>query len=74
MCAILGYIDLDKKTKDDVFKSMLLSINHRGPDNIQKKTINLKNCDIGLGHCRLSILDLSKIANQPMIFQDYMTF
>lgn len=45
---------------------MLDFIGHRGPDH--KGTFQDKN--ICLGHCRLSIIDLSSNANQPMVCKD----
>ncbi|MCB9799906.1 MAG: asparagine synthase (glutamine-hydrolyzing) [Candidatus Omnitrophica bacterium] len=51
---------------------MLQSLGHRGPDAQGKKIINLQGCrkNVGLGHARLAVLDLSEAANQPMVSQD----
>jgi len=59
MCGILGYIG--EIGKND-FEKALTSIAHRGPDsgNIYQ------NNPVTLGHRRLSIIDLSSEANQPM--------
>ena len=62
MCGIAGFIN-KKRTKDDL-KNMAKSINHRGPNEEGFYFNSDKN--IGLAHKRLSILDLSKNANQPM--------
>jgi len=59
MCGICGYIS----KKDISIEKMNQSIMHRGPDNQE----SFKDNDIGLGHTRLSILDLSNESNQPMI-------
>lgn len=60
MCGISGFIS-NKLNWDDLVK-MTDQLIHRGPDDggyfLQKKC--------GLGHRRLSIMDLSKTANQPM--------
>lgn len=60
MCGISGFIS-EKLNWDDLVK-MTDRLIHRGPDDggyfLQKKC--------GLGHRRLSIMDLSKTANQPM--------
>ena len=57
MCGITEYIDIDKKKVD---KEKLLSMNnsliHRGPDF---GNIFLEN-NVGLGHRRLSVLDVSE--------------
>jgi asparagine synthase (glutamine-hydrolysing) len=62
MCGITGYIGNSNFDK----KKILKSIEHRGPDNLD--SIDYKN--VFLGHSRLSIIDLSKNANQPMISDD----
>ncbi len=43
-------------------------LRHRGPDDGGLSFYNLNNCNIGLGHRRLSILDLSSQGHQPMEF------
>ena len=58
MCGIVGFNWEDKK----LCRSMLKTINHRGPDDWG--IFNDKN--ITLGHKRLSIIDLSKKGHQPM--------
>ena len=61
MCGICGYVS--KKSIN--IEEMNNSIAHRGPDNQDF----FVNTDIGLGHTRLSILDLSDDSNQPMVSQ-----
>lgn len=64
MCGILLQANLNKKKINLTnFSEMLQSLNHRGPD---AEGIYY-NKNIALGHKRLSIIDLSKFANQPMI-------
>ena len=60
MCGIIGYYgtDSDKFSK----QCSLDLIKHRGPDN-QQSTIE---DNLFFGHTRLSILDLSSNASQPM--------
>ena len=49
---------------EDALLKTVKTIAHRGPDSV----IYLDNQNkIGLGHVRLSILDLSPAGNQPMI-------
>jgi asparagine synthase (glutamine-hydrolysing) len=69
MCGIVGIIRFDNKAVDHKDIEVLNdSLAHRGPDN--------KGCwysaarTIALGHRRLSILDLSQEANQPMSYRD----
>jgi asparagine synthase (glutamine-hydrolysing) len=59
MCGIIGVLGL--KVEDKIFKMMLNSQSHRGPDS----TGIYHDENIQLGHNRLSIIDLSEEANQP---------
>jgi asparagine synthase (glutamine-hydrolysing) len=59
MCGIVGAFG---EHDEDVFKAMLESIKHRGPDNSAYITID----PISLGHTRLSIIDLTQFSNQPL--------
>ncbi|TVZ54863.1 asparagine synthase (glutamine-hydrolysing) [Lutibacter sp. Hel_I_33_5] len=61
MCGIVGIIG--EKANINTLKSMLKVQQHRGPDF----TGIFQNKNIVLGHNRLSIIDLSEIANQPFI-------
>lgn len=63
MCGICGVINFNnKQVSEKDIKKMSLLIKHRGPDD---EGIFL-NKNIGLGHRRLSILDLSIKGHQPM--------
>lgn len=67
MCGITGVVNLDGKAIDRKYiKKMIKVIKYRGPDDegyfIEK--------NIGLGHCRLSIIDLSAGGHQPMETED----
>lgn len=61
MCGIFGFINCDHRTQESLDKA-LERLSHRGPD--ARNTFSEGN--IFLGHLRLSILDLSELANQPM--------
>jgi len=63
MCGIAGIINFNQApvNKKDL-ERMINVIKYRGPDD---EGYYLKN-NVGLGHCRLSILDLSKAGHQPM--------
>ena len=63
MCGITGFIS-NQYTKRDLVE-MTNTLNHRGPDADGFFFDDTKG--VGLGHKRLSILDLSDAANQPMI-------
>ncbi len=66
MCGLTGYIASNKLPIDE----MINSIGHRGPDAIGKYETTIANHQVGLGHTRLSILDLSTKGNQPFISAD----
>ena len=61
MCGIAGIYD-PRGIKDDALKRMSDSIEHRGPDSDGFFTQG----NFGLVHRRLSIIDLSSAANQPL--------
>lgn len=66
MCGICGIINFKDKPSEIVIRSMVTSIQHRGPD-YQDCYVNSV---VALGHARLSIIDLSVAANQPMQTSD----
>ena len=67
MCGIAGIISADKANISlSRLKKMAAAIAHRGPDG-EGFWIN-KNENVGLAHRRLSIIDLSDEAAQPMHF------
>jgi asparagine synthase (glutamine-hydrolysing) len=68
MCGIAGIIDpaLDRDQGDILLDRMLGSIRHRGPDNSSVWI----DTPVMLGHNRLSIIDLTDAANQPMEYDD----
>ena len=61
MCGVGGYVG-QTKYPEICLKEMVNAINHRGPDN----TGIWADSNIGLGHARLSIIDLSSAGHQPM--------
>jgi asparagine synthase (glutamine-hydrolysing) len=64
MCGITGIINRRAKVEISQLSKMTDKIAHRGPDAEGIFVNQNKTC--GLGHRRLSILDLSDAANQPM--------
>ena len=68
MCGINGILHLQSQKKIDerVLTKMRDSLEHRGPDD---KGIFIEN-NIGLGHRRLSILDVSLGGHQPFPSED----
>ncbi|MFH1487331.1 MAG: asparagine synthase (glutamine-hydrolyzing) [Pseudomonadota bacterium] len=67
MCGICGKIDYDGKEIDEgLLKKMCHSLSYRGPDDEGFFTAP----SVGLGHRRLSIIDLSPAGHQPMSNED----
>jgi len=63
MCGICGIVNFsEEKASEFAIKKMMSLMKHRGPDD---EGIYVSN-NIGLGHVRLSIIDLSYNAHQPM--------
>ncbi|RDC62970.1 asparagine synthase (glutamine-hydrolyzing) [Adhaeribacter pallidiroseus] len=72
MCGISGIVSLNpNKVSRERLKNMTDSIAHRGPDGEGHWLADDQR--VGFGHRRLSILDLSESANQPMHFADRYT-
>jgi asparagine synthase (glutamine-hydrolysing) len=70
MCGIVGFIDFNKKLKQDTLTNMTKVIAHRGPDDSGEYFFKSDFANIGLGHRRLSILDLSREGHQPFHFRN----
>lgn len=69
MCGISGILSFNIQSKLSVnLKKMTDAIQHRGPDG-EGHWLNEEQ-NVGLGHRRLSIIDLSEKASQPMISKD----
>ena len=66
MCGIAGFIDFGNKSSLAIVRDMASAVPHRGPDGQGDFFYQGSNFQIGLGHRRLSIIDLSTAANQPL--------
>jgi len=67
MCGIVGILNFENHhVSKRVIKKMTDALSHRGPDDINYYF----NTTIGLGHRRLSIIDLSSSGRQPMSNED----
>ena len=68
MCGILGIYNLEgSPINKGSLVEMGNQISHRGPDGEG----HYINSNIGLGHRRLAILDLSEAGHQPMIDEEF---
>lgn len=66
MCGITGFIDFWHSSSIEVLGNMVRTLHHRGPDDHGTELFDCGNARIGLGHARLSIIDLSPAGHQPM--------
>lgn len=66
MCGIAGFVDFHKNTTEDQLNKMAFALQHRGPDGQGAWLNETPEASVGLGHRRLSIIDLSHAADQPM--------
>jgi asparagine synthase (glutamine-hydrolysing) len=69
MCGIVGILARKTQIPPAVLERATRSLEHRGPDD--SGTVLLKDtqpgaAEVGLGHRRLAILDLSPLGHQPM--------
>ena len=70
MCGIVGFLSFNKEKNQDLLidlESAIKTLNHRGPDC---QLIEQPDDNIGVAHARLSIIDTSEAANQPMSAYD----
>jgi asparagine synthase (glutamine-hydrolysing) len=68
MCGICGFINYKGKNNHEVLNNMTDVLIHRGPDD--SGTTLLDDGAVGLGHRRLSIIDLTERGRQPMTNED----
>jgi asparagine synthase (glutamine-hydrolysing) len=68
MCGIAGKISFSTPVTLQSVETMCTAIKHRGPDDSGVYISPDQN--IGLGHRRLSIIDLSPLGHQPMRYLD----
>ena len=68
MCGITGIYSRNTPVDPSVLWSMTRTLSHRGPDD--SGTYVSEDGAVGLGHTRLSIIDLSERGRQPMASDD----
>jgi asparagine synthase (glutamine-hydrolysing) len=68
MCGIAGQVNFNGTVKEENIDAMCNAIKHRGPDGWGHYFNDSKTA--GLGHRRLSFLDLSELGKQPMTNED----
>ena len=65
MCGICGFVKTNGKIEENAIKKMLAPLRHRGPDDKGIFLDNGRSACCGLGHRRLSIIDLER-GHQPL--------
>jgi len=69
MCGFVGFkSNRDFKFLKEFLPDAVASLTHRGPDD--SGLFFDERCGVGLGHRRLSVIDLSKAGQQPMASDD----
>ena len=71
MCGIAGFIDFNNTSSLQILQKCTDALSHRGPDGSGYEFMQNKNCQVALGHRRLSIIDLSNAASQPMWYKNF---
>jgi asparagine synthase (glutamine-hydrolysing) len=66
MCGIAGVSHADPAVVRQALAAMDAAQAHRGPDDCGTEVLPFGSAWVGLGHRRLSILDLSPLGHQPM--------
>ena len=70
MCGLTGFCDFNKNLSLTELQKATECLQHRGPDGNGTAIFKTQEATIGLGHRRLSILDLSSQGSQPMYSDD----
>lgn len=71
MCGIAGFIDFKNNSSRKILENCTNVLAHRGPDGNGFEFFQHSHSQVGLGHRRLSIIDLSTAASQPMWHKQY---
>jgi len=69
MCGIVGIIDYQKNSSKELLQKMTDTLHHRGPDDSGYAFFEEEKYQLGFGHRRLSIQDLSVLGHQPMSYE-----
>ncbi len=70
MCGLTGFCDFNKKLNEADLDRATEALHHRGPDSGSSEIYRSDLCNVGFGHRRLSIMDVSSNGNQPMYSDD----
>lgn len=70
MCGIVGFVNFMRNSSSVELQKMTNVLHHRGPDDSGYSFYEESAYQIGLGHRRLSVLDLSRHGHQPMSYEN----
>jgi asparagine synthase (glutamine-hydrolysing) len=70
MCGIAGFFDFSSRSSQEILRSMTDCLAHRGPDDSGYFSDASNAVQIGLGHRRLSIIDVTSGGHQPMKYEN----
>lgn len=68
MCGVVGLVDRSTNSTSPILDQMRDRLSHRGPDDRGSQFFDDGQRQVGLGHRRLAILDVSSAGHQPMTF------
>jgi asparagine synthase (glutamine-hydrolysing) len=71
MCGIAGFMDFKRQSSRQMLEQCTEALHHRGPDGFGYEFFERDACQVGLGHRRLSIIDLSETGKQPMWYKQW---
>lgn len=69
MCGIAGFLDFSKEVDESTLRQITEVLHHRGPDDTGYFFQENEHYNLGFGHKRLSIIDVSSCGHQPMHFE-----
>jgi len=70
MCGIVGIIDYKQNSSKKLLQEMTDTLHHRGPDDSGYNFVEKEKYQLGFGHRRLAIQDLSSHGHQPMTYEN----
>jgi len=70
VCGISGFCDFKAQSSREILVHMTDRLRHRGPDDAGYLLLGEPHGQVGLGHRRLSVVDLSPKGHQPMVLGD----
>lgn len=71
MCGFTGFVDHLSSSDQETLERMTNTLHHRGPDGGSTELVNISQTQIGLGHRRLAIIDLTENGKQPKQFDHF---